>query len=149
MPGIGRRLSCSGKFTGEPFHSRVFFPSNILNGIFCPLGPIYTKHLSQCCDNSVIMLGVLVSLKTMQLLQNGVASHFRATPLFSMRTVSLASSQLCRSVYAGAWCKLVLTNTYLNIQMSRILAALATMNSFTLVVMETEPVMLPTSMLCR
>ena len=40
-------------------------------------------------------------------------------------------------------------NTYLNLQISLILAALATMNSFTLVVMETEPVTLPTSMLCR
>ena len=34
----------------------------------------------------------------MKLLQNRFATHFRLTPLFSMRTVSLASSQSCCSV---------------------------------------------------
>ena len=45
-----------------------------------------------------MILVVLFSLKTLDLLQNGVATHFWVTPLSSMRTVSLASSQSCRSV---------------------------------------------------
>ena len=44
----------------------------------------------------------------MKLLQIGVITHFQVTPLFSMRTVSLVSSQSCRSVDAHAWCKRVL-----------------------------------------
>ena len=55
------------------------------------LGPIYTKHQRQYCDNSGMMLAVLFSLKTMELLQNGVATYFQATPLISMRTESQAS----------------------------------------------------------
>ena len=38
-----------------------------------------------------------------------VAIHFQASPLFSMRTGSLALSQSCRSVFADAWCKWALT----------------------------------------
>ena len=54
---------------------------------------IYTKHQGQRCDNSAIML------------QNGFATHFQASPLISMTTESLASSQSGRSVDADAWCK--------------------------------------------
>ena len=43
-------------------------------------------------------------------LQNGVATHFQASPLISMRTESLASSQSCRSVDVDAWCKQALTD---------------------------------------
>ena len=50
-----------------------------------PLGSIYTKRQRQCCDNAAMMLAILFSLKTMESLQNGVATHFQATPLFSMR----------------------------------------------------------------
>ena len=39
----------------------------------------------------------------MESLENGLQSG--VTPLFSMRTVSLASLQYCRSVYADAWWK--------------------------------------------
>ena len=42
-------------------------------------------------------------------LQNVVATHFLVTALFSMRTVSLASSKSCRSVDSDPWCKLALT----------------------------------------
>ena len=48
---------------------------------------------------------ILFSLKTMESLQNEIVTHFSATPLFSIRTVTLASSQSCRSVDANAWCK--------------------------------------------
>ena len=41
---------------------------------------------------------ILLSLKTMESLQNGVA-------LFSMRTVSPASSPRCRNIDADTWCK--------------------------------------------
>ena len=50
-------------------------------------------------------LATLLSLKTMELPQIGVAIHFQAAQLFSMRTVLLASSQSCRSVDADFWCK--------------------------------------------
>ena len=40
------------------------------------LGPVYTEHQRQRCDNSPMMLAILLSLKTMELLQNGVvATH--------------------------------------------------------------------------
>ena len=39
-------------------------------------------------------------------------NHSVVTPLFSMRTGSLVSSQTCRSVDADAWCKRALTNLY-------------------------------------
>ena len=41
-------------------------------------------------------------------LQNGVATHFQETPLISMRTEPLVSSQGCRCVDADAWCKRIL-----------------------------------------
>ena len=43
------------------------------------------------------MLVILFSLKIMGSLQNGVGTHFQVFPLFSMRTVSLASSWSCCS----------------------------------------------------
>ena len=39
------------------------------------------------------------------MLQNGFTTHFQASPLISMRTVSQASSQSGRSVDADTWCK--------------------------------------------
>ena len=42
--------------------------------------------------NAAMTLAILFSLKTMESLQNGVATHFQATPLFSMKTESQASS---------------------------------------------------------
>ena len=58
------------------------------------LGPVYTKRQHLCLDNSPI-----------ESLQKGIVTHFQASPLISMRTVSLASSQSCCSVDVGAWCK--------------------------------------------
>ena len=58
------------------------------------------------------MLAILFQLKTMELLQNADATHFQATLLFSMGTVSPASSQSCRSIDADAWCKWALVNTF-------------------------------------
>ena len=54
-------------------------------------------------------LVILFSLQTMQSLKNGVATHSQATPFFSVRTESLASSQICRSTDDEAWCKRDLT----------------------------------------
>ena len=54
-------------------------------------------------------LAIPFSLKTIESLQNGVATYLQATPLISMRTKSLASSQSCRSFDADAWCKRALT----------------------------------------
>ena len=47
---------------------------------------------------------MLFSLKTMESLQNEVATHFQVPPLFSMRTESLVSSQSCHSFDSDAWC---------------------------------------------
>ena len=63
------------------------------------------KRQRQRCDNSAMTLEIQFSLKTMESLQNGVVTHFRAIPLISMRTESQASSQSCRSVDGDAWCK--------------------------------------------
>ena len=76
------------------------------------LGPIYIKRQRQRCDNSA-MIAVLFSLKTMESLQNGFATYFQATPLFSMRTKLQVLSQSCRSVDADAWCKRALKDTKL------------------------------------
>ena len=59
-------------------------------------------------------LAIVFSLKTMESLQIGVATHFRVTPSFSMRRVSLASSQSCLSVDADIWCKRTLTAPSVN-----------------------------------
>ena len=55
--------------------------------------PVCTERQSQRCNNSAMRLVILLYLITMELLQNRIGTHFQATPLFSMRTVSLASSQ--------------------------------------------------------
>ena len=93
------------------------FASNVTNGFYgkkwwClylmqmqTLGPIYTKHPRQRCDNCAMTLAILFLLKTLESLQNGVATYFQATPLFSMRTELQASSQSCRSGDADAQCK--------------------------------------------
>ena len=44
-------------------------------------GPVYTECQYQCCDNSAMTLVILFSLKTMELLQIGVATHFQVTPI--------------------------------------------------------------------
>ena len=59
--------------------------------------------------NAAMTLAILFSLNTMKSLQNEVATHFQATPLFSMKTESHASSQSCRNIDADAWCKQTLT----------------------------------------
>ena len=56
-----------------------------------------------------MMLAILFSLKTMESLQNGLQPHSGATPLFSIRTVLLASSQSFHNTDADAWCKWELT----------------------------------------
>ena len=54
--------------------------------------------------------------KSAMTLQIGVATHFQASPLISMRTESLVSSQSCGSIDADAWCKrgLALCTEYLS-----------------------------------
>ena len=68
-------------------------------------GPVYTKRQRQRCDNSVMMLVILFSLKSVESLENRLQPRSGATSLFSMRTESLASSLSCCSVDADAWCK--------------------------------------------
>ena len=45
------------------------------------------------CINAAMTLATHLSLATMESLENAVATHFRVTPLSSMRTVLQASSQ--------------------------------------------------------
>ena len=68
-------------------------------------GPFTTKRQNQRCDNSAMTLAILFSLKTMELLENRLQPHSGVTPLFSIRTESLVSSQSCRCIDADAWCK--------------------------------------------
>ena len=65
-------------------------------------GSVHTKRQRQRCDNCGMTLAMLLSLKTMELLQIGIAAHFQATGLFSMRTVLPASLQSYCSVDAEA-----------------------------------------------
>ena len=53
----------------------------------------------------MMMIAIMFSLKTMELLENWLQPHSGVTPLFSLRTVSLASSQSCWSVDTDAWYK--------------------------------------------
>ena len=69
------------------------------------LGSVYVKRQRQHCDDSAMTLMILFSMKTMKSLENGLQPQSGATPLFSMRTVSLASWQSCRSIDIAAWCK--------------------------------------------
>ena len=57
-------------------------------------------HLHQASASMLPQLGedILFSLETMESFQNGVATHFQVTLLFSMKTESLASWQSCCSV---------------------------------------------------
>ena len=69
------------------------------------LGPVYTKCQHQRCDNSVMTLVILFSLKSVESLENRLQPHSGVTPFFSMRTESQASSLSCHSIDADAWCK--------------------------------------------
>ena len=73
------------------------------------LGSVYTKHQRQRCNNSAMTLAILFPLKTMDLLENGLQPQSGVTPLFSMKMVSLVSSQSSRSIDADTWCKRALT----------------------------------------
>ena len=57
------------------------------------LGPVYTKRQRQCCNHPVMMLAILFSLKSMEMLETGLQTH------------SGASLQSCCSVDVDAWCK--------------------------------------------
>ena len=69
------------------------------------LGSVYTERQCQRCGNSAMTPSIVFSLNIMESLQIGVAAHFQATPLFSMRTELLASSQSCCRIDGDAWCK--------------------------------------------
>ena len=74
-------------------------------GDFTCQGPVYTKRQRQRCNSSAMTLAILFSLKTMESLQNLVATHSQASLLISMRTELLASLQSGRSIDADVWCK--------------------------------------------
>ena len=67
------------------------------------LGPAYneSKDAKQtiCCNRT------FKGPFTPSVSVNGFATHFQASPLISMRTELLASSQSCHSIDADAWCK--------------------------------------------
>ena len=73
--------------------------------------PRLTKRHRQRCDNFVMTIETV--LKTMELLENRLQPDSGVTPLFSMRTVSLALSQSCSSIDADAWCKRALKVVFL------------------------------------
>ena len=64
----------------------------------------------QCCDNSAMMPAILFSLKSMELLENGLQPYSGATPLFSMRTQLLASWQSCHTIATNIWCICIFEN---------------------------------------
>ena len=48
-------------------------------------GPVYTKRQRQRCDNSVMTLVILFSLKTVESLKMGFNPHSGATPILDFR----------------------------------------------------------------
>ena len=64
-------------------------------------------RLHQCqrerYENIVMKLAILFTVKIIDSFENGLQPHSRATLLFSIRIVPLASLQSCRSVDAYAW----------------------------------------------
>ena len=71
-------------------------------------GRIRARSTLRVRKNAAMMLVILVWLKTLRSLQNGLQTHSEVTPLFSVRTGS-QSSQSCHSVDADAWCKRALS----------------------------------------
>ena len=80
--------------------------------------PWLQRHLwlTTCRNNGFIWSRLLVLHQQYHLscpygrgIQNGFATHFQVTLLFSMRTESQVSLQHCCSVDADAWCKRALT----------------------------------------
>ena len=61
--------------------------------------------------HTAMTLAILFSLKTMESLQNGVASHFGVTALFSIKPVLLALSHYWPSIDAEAQCEWALTTS--------------------------------------
>ena len=57
-----------------------------------PLGPIYTKRQCQCCSDACD-IGLFEINGKIELLRNGIATHFGVTPLNLMRAMSQASLQ--------------------------------------------------------
>ena len=82
--------------------NKVAVPSNIVHLV---QGPVYTKRQGQYCNNPAMTLVILFSLKSMEMLENRLLPQSGVTPLFWMRTESLASSQSCRSIDTDTWCK--------------------------------------------
>ena len=74
------------------------------------LGPRLYQASASTLRQLCMMLAILFLLKTMESLQNGVAIDFQATPLFSLRTLSLASLLSCLSIDANVLCKRTLSN---------------------------------------
>ena len=65
------------------------------------LGSVYTKRQHQRCDDAT---------------ENWLQPQSGVTPLFSMRTESLAPSQSGRSVDADAWCKQTLNGVVIRLR---------------------------------
>ena len=95
------------------------------------LGPVYTKRQSQYCDNSAMTLMILLSLKRMESLKNGLLPHSGATPLFSMTAVSLASLLGYHRVHSGSRCTWALTDNF-GRQMTSVLTNVSCYLSFNL-----------------
>ena len=66
-----------------------------------PIGPVYACCAEACCDDA----SDPVLVENHGVTSEWVATHFGATTLLSIRRISLASSQHCRSVDANAQCK--------------------------------------------
>ena len=78
----GQMGTISNPLPFVPYDSRCMEcnTSQVTNTANCnlkvSLRPIYTKRQSQHYDHSAMRLGILFSWKTMESLQNGIATHF-------------------------------------------------------------------------
>ena len=56
-------------------------------------GPIYTRRQQQCSLNDAMKLAILLSLKTIESLENEVATHFEATPVIAALKLTLGVNE--------------------------------------------------------
>ena len=52
------------------------------------LGPIYSKRQHQCCEHSAMMIVILFSLKSMEMLENGLQPQSGVTIVFNENRIA-------------------------------------------------------------
>ena len=86
------------------FASNGVFISGFVLTTLSYLGSVCTERQHQRCNNDDMFLNLLLSLKTMESLQNGVATQFSSDSIVFNENSIASIMQSCHSVDADAWC---------------------------------------------